>query len=404
MSIVDSAAAFERKCKELRGGDDLFAGLSALGVTDFSTLAFTLGTPQKAPTDEQFEDLGGKVFQSPTLGQLALLRKLHFEATTLMVASINEQVKTDTSDPTSLAKRLPAAEKQSRLEIQMKRLAGLKIAGELAPSHQLLDVTNAMVESGVLTWIAPSKCSKRDDEIQANIKPAASTLQIEQSTLRVAQVPVATTADVGSELKLQWAMQRRGIAMDQCRLLDWAYHEEWVQWLLQTLTKDVPAGFAAVKLDQLLRADKELWTILAQQQSKSLKPVNDQPVLNEDFKKLTTDPSVTMLILPLPTTGPKAQQPIQPKKTDPPKTGGNPTAPPNKKRKITRAERNCPEELKKYTLRLEGKGNICWNFNMACGCSNNTTGTPAKCMRGFHVCAHCHRPGHSVTTCRSKPA
>jgi len=48
-----------------------------------------------------------------------------------------------------------------------------------------------------------------------------------------------------------------------------------------------------------------------------LKPVNDQPVLNEDFKKLTTDPRVTMLILPLPTTGPKVQQPIQPKKTDP---------------------------------------------------------------------------------------
>ena len=199
MSIVDSAAAFERKCKELRGGEDLFNGLNTLGVTDFSTLAFTLGTPQKAPTDEQFEDMGSKVFQSPTLGQLALLRKLHFEATTLMVASINEQVKADTSDPTSLAKRLPAAEKQSRLEVQTKRLAGLKIAGELAPSHQLLDVTNAMVESGVLTWIAPSKCSKRDDEIQANIRPAASTLQIEQSTLKVAQVPVATTADVGSE-------------------------------------------------------------------------------------------------------------------------------------------------------------------------------------------------------------
>ena len=286
-------------------------------MTDFSTLAFTLGTPQKAPTDEQFEDLGNKVFQSPTLGQFALLRKLHFEATTLMVASINEQVKADTSDPTNLSKRLPAAQKQSRLEVQAKRLAGLKIAGELAPSHQLLDVTNAMVESGVLTWIAPYKCSKRDDEIQANIKPAASTLQIEQSTLKVAQVPVATTADVGSELKLQWAMQRRGIAMDQCTLLDWSHHEEWVQWLLQESTKEVPAGFAAVKLDQLLRADKELWTILAQQQSKSLKPVNDQPVLNEDFRKLTTDPRVTMLILPLPTTRPKAQHPIQPKKTDP---------------------------------------------------------------------------------------
>jgi hypothetical protein len=189
-----------------------------------------------------------------------------------MVASINEQVKSDSADPAGLTKRLPAAEKQSRLEAQSKRLAGLKIAGELAPSHQLLDAANAMVESGIITWIAPSKCSKRDDEVQANIKPSASTLQIEQSTLRVAQVPVVTSADVGSELKLQWALQRRGLAMDQCRLLDWTYHEDWVQWLLQALTKDVPTGFASIKLDQILRADKELWTILAQQQTKSLRP------------------------------------------------------------------------------------------------------------------------------------
>ena len=93
MSLVDSSAAFERKCRDLKGGDALFEGLSALGIGDFSTLAFTLGTPQKPPTDEQFDTLGAKVFTDPTLGQLALLRKLHFEATTLMVASINEQVK-----------------------------------------------------------------------------------------------------------------------------------------------------------------------------------------------------------------------------------------------------------------------------------------------------------------------
>ena len=93
MSIIDSEAAFERKCKELRNGDELFNGLDRLGIKDFSTLAFTLGTPQKAPTDEQFEELGNKVYGTPTIGQLALLRKLHFESTTLMVASINEQVK-----------------------------------------------------------------------------------------------------------------------------------------------------------------------------------------------------------------------------------------------------------------------------------------------------------------------
>ena len=82
----------------------------------------------------------------------------------------------------------------------------------------------------------------------------------------------------------------------------------------------------------------------------------------------------------------------------------SPTAPPNERRTITRAEKNCPEELKKCILRLGGNGNICWNFNIECGCLRNTTGTPAKCMRFSHICAHCHRPGHSVTTCRSKPA
>ena len=321
-----------------------------------------------------------------------------------MVASINEQVKSDSSDPTSLIKRLPAAEKQARLDLQKKRLAGLKIMGELSPSHHLLDQVNAMVETGVISWIAPSKCSKRDDEVQENIKPATSTLQVEQSTLKLAQVPVIANADVGTELKLQWAMQRRGVAMDQCRLLDWSVHEDWVQWLLQSLTKDVPSGFAGVKLDQVIRADKELWTILAQQQSKSLKPVNDIPVLNKDFVVLTTDPRVTMYVLPLPTAKTPAPAAPAPRKPDAPRPAPKSTAPPNKKRKLTRAEKNCPEELKGFALRLEGKGNICWGYNLASGCSNQATGNPARCNRGFHVCAHYHKPGHSVTSCRSKPS
>ena len=404
MSLVDSSAAFGRKCRDFKGGDTLFEGLAALGISDFSTLAFTLGTPQKPPTDEQFDALGARVFTSATLGQLALLRKLHFEATTLMVASINEQVKSDSSDPTSLIKRLPTAEKQARLDLQKKRLAGLKIMGELSPSHHLLDQVNAMVETGVISWISPSKCSKRDDEVQANIKPATSTLQVEQSTLKLAQVPIIANADVGTELKLQWAMQRRGVAMDQCRLLDWSVHEDWVQWLLQSLTKDVPSGFTSVKLDQVIRADKELWTILAQQQSKSLKPVNDIPVLNKDFVGLTTDPRVTMYVLPLPTTKTPAPAAPAPRKPDAPHPAPKSTAAPNKKRKLTRAEKSCPEELKGFTLRLEGKGNICWGYNLANGCSNQATGSPARCNRGFHVCAHCHKPGHSVTNCRSKPS
>ena len=399
MSLVDSAAAFERKCKDAKNGEDLFNGLKALGVTDFNTLAFTLGTPQKPPTEDQVADLGAKVFGVPTVGQLSSLRRLHFEATTLVVASLNEQVKSDT-DP-NFSKKLPAAEKQSRLETQQKRLVGLKISGELSPSHQLLDAANAMVESGVISWISPSKCPKRDDEVQSNLKNTSSTttFQVEQSTLKFAQVPVVTATDVGTELKLQWALQRRGIAFDQCRLLDWSIHEDWVQWLLQCLTRDVPSGFTTVKTEQLIRADKELWTILAQANPKTLKPENDVPALNTAFKALTTDPRVTMFVLPLP--GGSTKPGANANKTPNPKTASSPKQP-NKRRKTTRAEKACPEELKKYTLKLEGKGNICWGYNLASGCPHTTSGQPPRCQKGFHVCANCHKPGHSLSTCRSK--
>ena len=189
--------------------------------------------------------------------------------------------------------------------------------------------------------------------------------------------------------------------MDQCRLLDWSVHEDWVQWLLQSITKDVPSGFNAIKIEQIIKADQELWTLLAQQQTKSLKPVDDKPALNNEFRKLTTDPRITMYVLPLPRSG---APPSAPLKTAAPRPAAAPKPGANKRRKLTRAEKSCPAELKNYNLRLEGKGNICWNYNLSQGCSNSTTGTPAKCMRGFHVCAHCHKPGHSVTSCRSKPS
>ena len=38
--------------------------------------------------------------------------------------------------------------------------------------------------------------------------------------------------------------------------------------------KEIPSGFGTIKLEQIVRADKELWTLLAQQQTRSLRPSN----------------------------------------------------------------------------------------------------------------------------------
>jgi len=408
MTLIDSTASFEKRCSDIDESGALLEGLKSQGVRCFSALAFTIGTPQTAPSDKQYDELAGKIFGAdPTLGQVSSLRRLHFEATTLIVASLNEQVKSDSADPGTLVKKLPAAEKQARLEKQQERLSGLKLIGELAPSHQLLDLVNSILESGAIIWVAPSRCSKRDDEIHANIKLSSATVQVENSTLTLAQVPVTTTADVGTELKLCWAYQRRGLAFDNCRLLDWHMHEAWVQYLLSAMARDYPAGYSPVRSEQVIKADRELWTILAQEYKESLKPTNDVPALNQAFKGLTTDPRVTMYLLPVPSSVPKVSNAT---------TAGPPKAPPavkpqqgqgiNKRRKLTRAQKGCPQELKDFDLKFSQgtvNGPICWGYNLKAGCPNETSSQNgfSRCKRGYHVCANCHKPGHSVVTCRS---
>lgn len=413
MSLVDSAAAFEQRCNAICSAGDLFTGLKAQQVTSFSKLAFAVGTPQAAPSEAQYDLLAAKIFgDAPSLGQVAMLKQLHFESTTLIVASLNEQVKSDSADPSSLSRKLPAAEKLARHTAQQKRLAGIQMLGELCPSHQLLDLANSMVESGVIVWIAPSRCSKRDDEIHANIKPSAASVQVENATLKLAQVPVQTKADLGTELKLQWAYQRRGLALDQCRLLSWDVHELWLYSLLNAITRDCPSGYQQVKTEQIIRADQELWTLLAQLNLANLKPTNDVPVLDAHVKTLTTDPRITMFLLPLP--GGHAAKSDRTVKTQPASSSG--TQPRSqqrlnqntfkKRRMLTRSQKACPEELRKFTLKiLDGPfvGPICFNYNLKHGCSNSTSSENGcgRCVKGFHACANCHKPGHSVVNCRA---
>ena len=408
MTLIDSVASFEKRCADIDQSGTLLDGLKNQGVTCFSALAFTIGTPQTAPTDRQYEELAAKVFGGEvTLGQTSSLRRLHFEATTLIVATLNEQVKSDSSDPGSLVKKLPAAEKQARLERQQARLSGLKLVGELAPSHQLLDLVNSILESGAIVWVAPSRCSKRDDEIHANIKPHAATVQVENSTLKLAQVPVTTSADVGTELKLCWALQRRGLAFDSCRLLDWHIHEAWVQYLMGAMARDYPAGYSSVRSEQIIKADRELWTILAQEHKETLRPSNDIPALNKGFTALTTDPRVTMYLLPVPVSATKGTNVPAPSKVTPaPKGTPSPGVGINKKRKLTRAQKGCPQELKDYDLKVNQgaiSGPVCWGYNLKNGCPNDTTTQNgcSRCKRGYHVCANCHKPGHSLVTCRA---
>ena len=111
----------------------------------------------------------------PTLGQVASLRRLHFEFTTLIVATSIEQVKSDSAEPGSLVKKLPGAENQARLERQQERHAGTKMVGEMAPSHQIDRLGEFRSGNGCNCLGGTFSLLKGDDEIHANIKPPTAT-------------------------------------------------------------------------------------------------------------------------------------------------------------------------------------------------------------------------------------
>ena len=318
MTLIDSTAAFEKRCDELRAGlKDIF---SASFVTTFSELAFAVGTPQSPVTDAVMQRFADNLFGGPcTIGDCAVIKRLHFEAITLVMADLRLQVTSgDMSEP---LKKLPYVEKIRRINQQQNRITGISHKNEQQPSHSLIDTCFQMVESGALIYIAPSKCSSRDSEIAAESKAKTKqVLTLEQGALKTSSAPELPPADVGTELKLMFALQRRGLAFDLVNLVSWSVHVEWTNKLYRALMTEAASGFHPITLSQLLKADRELFMILASEETGPLKadPGNDPP-LDAAIGRLMLDPRVNIHLTPMPKFDKRPAGDIQRDRDDKPK-------------------------------------------------------------------------------------
>ena len=115
-----------------------------------------------------------------------------------------------------------------------------------------------------------------------------------------------------------------------------------VNYMLNLLSRPVNPGFQQVKLYQLVRADRELWTLLAQEITGSLKMDGNEVPLDKHVTRLSIAPRVTMLLLPLPANQKVVEVPDKPKPA--PKAAPVRPAPKGSTKHKTRAERSCPEE------------------------------------------------------------
>ncbi|CAE7232725.1 unnamed protein product [Symbiodinium sp. CCMP2592] len=256
-----------------------------------------LPTPPAPPTEDEFTAFARRVSGGEVpLGTAAQLRRLHFEAVTLVVAQLKQQA---TADPSEAVKKLPIAEKQARIEDQKRRLRGMVLEEEMEPSFSLIDACAHMVEQNHIVWLPPSKCTKRDQELRAGVKERSKFLVAAEQGVTLAAAPSSQSADCGTPLQMQWCLQRRGLALDMNQIISWEAHERWVAYLMQSLARDVPPGYAKVSVDQLLKADSELFLLISKE-VRRVKVASDGTMEADiALNKLKHDIRVTMHLLPL---------------------------------------------------------------------------------------------------------
>ena len=140
-----------------------FSRISALGLSEEVAGRFrekgwdTLGsfavcsayTPGQAD-DSAFQPVLQFLVGEPDGANAALVRRLFFEAYSMAAADLKKRIEKTDEDP---PRRLPVAERSARHDKIAARLTGIKIQGELEPSHALVDKYVQMVEDGNLRYL-----------------------------------------------------------------------------------------------------------------------------------------------------------------------------------------------------------------------------------------------------------
>jgi len=234
MSILDSEAVFHAKMQSMGLQAVHMTAISCFGWTTLASFAHSSAFSPGQQDDTVFaEKVLVPVLGSATHVGAARVRRLYFEAYTLMIAELKRSVERRDGDP---PRHLPTAERASRLERVAARLVGLDVVGPMEPSNHLIDLVNALWEEDVIRYIEWRQCTTRSQEVNGLRRepgPASSRLWQADSAgvIREKSVGQSFTADIGSDLRLKQALARRGIALEVCALMTYEAHKNLVDKL-----------------------------------------------------------------------------------------------------------------------------------------------------------------------------
>ena len=416
---LDSEAVFRGRLKAVGLDSDEADRVVAAGWRNLGSFAFSSSYSPGNPDDAPFlRDVVRRVFgETPSAGQTSALRRVYFEAFTLSAADLKKRLEQTDQDP---PRKLPAAERNSRYETVKAKYPGLTLTGQLECAHSLVDRVVQMVDDSVLRYLSWEECTTREMEL-AGVKKIKEWRADANGVLREMVRDPPSSADVSSPLHVQWALQRRGLALEQGQLLTFSDHERWTNRMLRELTRDPPYGYQRTTLEQLHRADKEVFRRLAEETRDGLAlGAGGELPLAPHFQAICNEPGVQALLLPLPEGARKRKRSRsvsrsherrrradreRGKKQDGKERDGGKKGDAEKRKDKDkekdqpnkRGNPRMPKELQGQCACREDGEPICFGFNLET-CSAVAAGQ--KCSKGWHICCKpkCGKP-HPFRKC-----
>ena len=295
ISFTESKAAFVKRALEVGLAQPEVDHLVAAHIDTLSKLAFVLVPPGKVPEDAAVTAL---LPSTSNQGSVAGLKRLLFEAHTLIVSELKQRVeKSDDSAPVSLN----GAERETRLEAQKLRLGGLSFQGEEEVAHDAYNLVYAMIQKDDLVWLSPEKFGTRRSEISA--KKQGKEVIIDGSGLAIKEKQTTTVCSLATDLELVMALRRRALAFDLIGVASSNTINKYHQALAQRMQEPPPPGYSKVSLQQLIRADRAVFLRAAELTTTLKRNSGGQLPLDNILSAILLDPSVAYHLLPLPVSG-----------------------------------------------------------------------------------------------------
>ena len=404
--LLDSEAQFDLRIAEFKIPDNLRDALKGNGITSLATLAYSFGHPGQAIDHEAFATWARTLEPRASLGGVANLRRLVFESQTQLLAILRDQV----TAPETTTRKIPQAERESRMNLLQQRLAGVLISGQMEPGHTLLDSVMSMVDKNQLKYLPPERCVSRVHEL-TNLKAPDRMLDIEANKIIIKDKDEKIEAPAHTSLQVLEALKRRGIALEFGDCMGFLEHDKYVQALFAHLHREPPPGYQRCTVSQLVNADKEAWRRLIELNVKPKRDATGTRPLDQQLMAALTSYEVSFSLIPLPL---KFKPEPKDRASSHDKPGGGKShdqkggskgkwqhrpkghwfSPYQEGKGKSKWEPRIPAQIRELggTATTPAGKRICFDFSLG-KCSLGADG--AECQKGLHVCAKCYGP-HSL--------